>query len=45
MSNFLRNGKNANSALLVNVVPNDFPSESPLAGIYFQKDLEEKLLF
>ena len=21
---------------------NDFPSESPLAGIYFQKDLEEK---
>lgn len=34
--------KNANSALLVNVVPNDFPSESPLAGIYFQKDLEEK---
>ena len=42
MSNFLRNGKNANSALLVNVVPNDFPSESPLAGIYFQKDLEEK---
>ncbi len=27
---------------LVNVVPNDFPSESPLAGIYFQKDLEEK---
>ena len=42
MSNFLRNGKNANSALLVNVVPNDFPSESPLSGIYFQKDLEEK---
>lgn len=42
MSNFLRNGKNANSALLVNVVPNDFPSESPLAGIYFQKNLEEK---
>lgn len=42
MSNFLRNGKNANSALLVNVVPEDFESDSPLAGIYFQRDLEEK---
>ena len=42
MSNFLRDGKNANSAVLVNVVPDDFKSDSPLAGIYFQKDLEEK---
>lgn len=42
MSNFLRNGKNANSALLVNVTPNDFTSTSPLAGITFQKELEEK---
>ncbi len=42
MSYFLRNGKNANSALLVNVTPEDFKSTSPLAGIYFQKDLEEK---
>ena len=42
MSNFLRDGKNANSALLVNVTPDDFKSTSPLAGIYFQKDLEEK---
>ena len=42
MSNFLRDGKNANSAVLVNVVPEDFNSSSPLAGIYFQKDLEEK---
>lgn len=42
MSNFLRDGKNANSALLVNVTPDDFASNSPLAGIYFQKDLEEK---
>lgn len=42
MSNFLRNGKNANSALLVNITPEDFKSNSPLAGIYFQKDLEEK---
>lgn len=42
MSNFLRDGKNANSAVLVNVTPEDFKSTSPLAGIYFQKDLEEK---
>lgn len=42
MSNFLRDGVNANSALLVNITPSDFNSNSPLAGIYFQKDLEEK---
>ena len=42
MSNFLRNGTNSNSALLVNVVPEDFKDNSPLSGIYFQKDLEEK---
>lgn len=42
MSNFLRNGINSNSAILVNVVPEDFKDNSPLAGIYFQKDLEEK---
>lgn len=41
MSNFARNGKNANSALLVNVVPEDFEGTSPLAGFYFQKNLEE----
>ena len=42
MSNFARDNVNCNSALLVNVTPDDFPSTSPLAGIYFQKDLEEK---
>lgn len=42
MSNFLRNGENANSALLVNVVPEDFSSNSPLAGIYFQENLEKQ---
>ena len=42
MSKFARNGENANSAVLVNVTPNDFEGTSPLAGIYFQKDLEEK---
>ena len=42
MSYFARDGKNANSAILVNVVPDDFNNSSPLAGIYFQKTLEEK---
>ena len=42
MSNFLRDEKNANSAVLVNVTPQDFDSSSPLAGIDFQKSLEEK---
>lgn len=42
MSNFLRNDTNSNSALLVNITPDDFSSSSPLEGIYFQKDLEEK---
>ena len=42
MSIFARNGENANSAVLVNVVPDDFKGESPLEGMYFQKDLETK---
>lgn len=42
MSVYARNGKNANSAVLVNVTPNDFKGESPLEGMYFQKDLEQK---
>ncbi len=42
MSKFLRDGQNANSAVLVNVTPDDFQTSSPLAGIYFQKDLEKK---
>ncbi len=42
MSNFARDGKNANSALLVGVNPQDFGSSHPLAGIYFQRELEKK---
>lgn len=42
MSKFARDGENANSAVLVNVTPDDFKGESPLEGMYFQKDLEEK---
>ncbi len=40
MSNHARDGKNANSALLVNVGPGDFGSDHPLAGIEFQRKLE-----
>lgn len=42
MSYYSRDGINANSSLLVNVTPDDFDGNSPLAGIYFQKDLENK---
>lgn len=42
MSNFKRDGKNANSALLVNVVPADFNSDHPLAGIEIQREIEKK---
>lgn len=42
MSKFLRDGENANSAILVNVTPEDFEVESPLEGMYFQKELEHK---
>ncbi len=42
MSNSDRNGKNANSALLVSVTTEDFPSDSPLAGVELQRQLERK---
>jgi uncharacterized FAD-dependent dehydrogenase len=42
MSEFARDGANANSALLVNVGPEDFGGEGPLAGVEFQRRLEEK---
>lgn len=42
MSEHARDGKNANSALLVQVFPEDFGSNHPLAGMYFQRKLEEK---
>ncbi|MCI8788757.1 MAG: FAD-dependent oxidoreductase [Lachnospiraceae bacterium] len=37
-----RDGRNANSAVIVTVTPEDFGSEHPLAGIGFQRWLEEK---
>ncbi|MEA4972028.1 hypothetical protein SDC9_85198 [bioreactor metagenome] len=42
MSEYARDGENANSALLVQVYPEDFESDSPLAGIEFQRRIEEK---
>lgn len=37
-----RNGANANSAIIVSVTPADYGSDEPLAGIEFQRRLEEK---
>lgn len=37
-----RNGKNANSAIIVSVNPSDFGGEDALAGVRFQEELEEK---
>lgn len=42
MSCFARDGENSNSALLVNVTPEDFGSSHPLAGVEFQRKIEEK---
>ncbi|MBQ2768955.1 MAG: FAD-dependent monooxygenase [Clostridia bacterium] len=40
MSNYARDGKNANSALIVQVTQADFIGDSPLAGVEFQRGLE-----
>ena len=37
-----RDGKNANSAIIVSVTPKDYGSDHPLAGIAFQRTLEQK---
>lgn len=37
-----RDGVNANSAVIVAVTPEDFGSDHPLAGVAFQRRLEEK---
>ena len=42
MSCFARDAENSNSALLVNVGSEDYGSDHPLAGMYFQRDIEEK---
>lgn len=42
MSCFARDAENSNSALLVNVNTDDYGSSHPLAGMWFQRELEEK---
>jgi hypothetical protein len=42
MSEHARDGKNANSALLVGVIPEDFGDDLPLAGIAFQRRWESQ---
>ncbi len=37
-----RDGRNANSAIIVSVTPDDYGSDHPLAGIEFQRRLEER---
>ena len=41
MSFSARDGENANSALLVGVKPEDFPGEGVLAGMYWQREIEQ----
>ncbi|MBQ8322538.1 MAG: FAD-dependent monooxygenase [Clostridia bacterium] len=40
MSNYARNERNANSALIAQVTRADFKSDSPLAGVEFQRMIE-----
>lgn len=42
MSYHARDGKNANSAIIVTVTPEDFDSDHPLAGVAFQRKLEKR---
>lgn len=41
MSEYARDGENANSAVLVGIEPELFPSEHPLAGMYWQREIEQ----
>ena len=40
MSNYARDGKNANAALIAQVTRADFDSDHPLAGVEFQRKIE-----
>lgn len=42
MSEFARDKENSNSAILVNVYPEDFPSEDVLSGFELQRQMEHK---
>jgi len=37
-----RGGKNANSAVLVGITPDDFPDSDVLSGMYLQREIEKK---
>lgn len=37
-----RAGANANAALLVTLSPEDIPGDDPLAGVYFQREVEKR---
>jgi uncharacterized FAD-dependent dehydrogenase len=41
MSQYSRNERNANAAIVVGINPEDYPG-SPLAGIEFQRSIESK---
>lgn len=45
MSYSKRDSKSANSAIIISVTKEDFPSNQPLSGIEFQRQLEEKAYF
>lgn len=42
MSYSKRDGENSNSAVLVSIYPEDFESDSPLAGVKMQREIERK---
>jgi uncharacterized FAD-dependent dehydrogenase len=42
MSHYSRNERNANAGIVVDITPQDFGSDEPLAGIALQRRLEEK---
>ena len=42
MSEYARDGRNANSAILVGIEPEHFPSEHPLSGITLQRNIEKR---
>ncbi len=42
MSEYARAGENSNSAVLVGIETELFPSEHPLAGMYMQREIEQK---
>lgn len=42
MSNYLRNNKNSNSAIIAQITKSDFASDKPLSGVDFQREIEKK---